>query len=112
MRLPLAGFIRQVQHVDVLPGSVTLHDHPLLLACFDGEDHSFMFVVVAKIFDQLLSRRELHLLLRCVYCLQRGGADTLKFNLHIIGRVKKGCEFNQKRCQFKIFLNFLHITFT
>ncbi len=29
---------------------------------------------------------------------------TLKFNLHIIGRVKKGCEFNQKRCEFKIFL--------
>jgi hypothetical protein len=26
-----------------------------------------------------------------------GGADTLKFNLHIIGRVKKGCEFNQKK---------------
>jgi len=26
----------------------------------------------------------------------------IKFNLHIIGRVKKGCEFNQKRCEFKI----------
>jgi len=24
---------------------------------------------------------------------QGGGADTLKFNLHIIGCVKKGCEF-------------------
>jgi len=34
----------------------------------------------------------------------RGGADTLKFNLHIIGRAKKGCEFNQKRCEFKILL--------
>jgi hypothetical protein len=31
-----------------------------------------------------------------------GGADTLKFNLHIIGRAKKGCEFNQKRSEFKI----------
>jgi len=30
------------------------------------------------------------------------GADTLKFNLHIIGCAKKGCEFNQKRCEFKI----------
>jgi hypothetical protein len=41
-----------------------------------------------------------------LYILQGGGADTLKFNLHIIGRVKKhakkGCEFNQKRCEFKI----------
>jgi len=35
---------------------------------------------------------------------QGGGADTLKFNLHIIGRAKKGCEFNQKRCEFKILL--------
>jgi hypothetical protein len=33
----------------------------------------------------------------------RGGADTLKFNLHIIRLTKKGCEFNQKRCEFKIF---------
>jgi len=35
----------------------------------------------------------------------RGGeADTLKFNLHIIRRAKKGCEFNpKKRCEFKIF---------
>ncbi len=32
---------------------------------------------------------------------QRGGADTLKFNLHIIGCAKKGCKFNQKRCEFK-----------
>jgi hypothetical protein len=34
------------------------------------------------------------------------GPDTLEFNLHIIGRTKKrakkGCEFNQKRCEFKI----------
>ncbi len=93
MRLPLASFICQVQHVDVFPASVTLHDHPLLLACLDGEDHSFLFVVVAEIFDQFLPRREFHLLLRCVYCLQRGGAETLKFNLHIIGRGKKRCEF-------------------
>jgi len=39
---------------------------------------------------------------------QGGGADTLKFNMHIIGhakkRAKKGCEFNQKRCEFKILL--------
>jgi hypothetical protein len=35
-----------------------------------------------------------------------GGADTLKFNLHIIGRAKKGCEFNQKRCEFRILLGF------
>jgi len=28
---------------------------------------------------------------------------TLKFNLHIIRRAKKGCEFNQKRCEFKSF---------
>jgi hypothetical protein len=28
-----------------------------------------------------------------------------KFNLHIIGRVKKGCEFNQKRYEFKILLD-------
>jgi hypothetical protein len=28
-----------------------------------------------------------------LYILQGGGADTLKFNLHIIGRAKKGCEF-------------------
>jgi len=40
---------------------------------------------------------------------QGGGADTLKFNLHIIGRAKKGCEFNQKRCEFKIFLEKLLI---
>jgi len=33
------------------------------------------------------------------------GANTLKFNLHIIGRAKKGCELNQKRCEFKIFQN-------
>jgi hypothetical protein len=33
-----------------------------------------------------------------------GGADTLKFNLHIIGHMKKGCEFDQKRCEFKILL--------
>jgi hypothetical protein len=26
-----------------------------------------------------------------------GEADTLKFNLHIIGCAKKGCEFNQKK---------------
>jgi hypothetical protein len=65
-----------------------------------------LFVVVAEIFDQLLPRRELHLLLRCAYCLQKGEADTLKFNLHIIGRAKKGCEFNQKRCELK---NFLYI---
>jgi hypothetical protein len=40
----------------------------------------------------------------CAYCLQGGGTDTLKFNLHIIGLVKKGCEFNQKKCElfFKI----------
>ncbi len=25
------------------------------------------------------------------------GADTLKFNLHIIGHAKKGCEFNKKK---------------
>jgi hypothetical protein len=41
-----------------------------------------------------------------LYILQGGGADTLKFNLHIMGRAKKhakkGCEFNQKRCEFKI----------
>jgi len=36
---------------------------------------------------------------------QGGGADTLKFNLHIIGRAKKGCEFNQKRCELKSLLN-------
>jgi hypothetical protein len=40
--------------------------------------------------------------------IRGGGADTLKFNLHIIGRtqkrVKKGCEFNQKRCELKILL--------
>jgi hypothetical protein len=34
---------------------------------------------------------------------QGGGADPLKFNLHIIGRAKKGCEFNQKRCELKNF---------
>jgi hypothetical protein len=60
-----------------------------------------MFVVVSEIFDQLLPRCELHLLLCCEYCLHGGGADTLKFNLHIIGCAKKGCEFNQKRCEFK-----------
>jgi hypothetical protein len=68
-----------------------------------------VFVVGAEVFDQLLPRRELHLLLRCVYYLQGGGADTLKFNLHIIGRAKKGCEFNQKRCELKIFLSLLYI---
>jgi hypothetical protein len=36
---------------------------------------------------------------------QGSGADTLKFNLHIIGRVKKGCEYNQKRCELKKFRN-------
>ncbi len=35
------------------------------------------------------------------------GADTLKFNLHIIGRAKKGCEFNQERCELKKFLYFM-----
>jgi hypothetical protein len=35
--------------------------------------------------------------------IRGGGADTLKFNLHIIGRTKKGCEFNQKKCELKIF---------
>jgi hypothetical protein len=35
---------------------------------------------------------------------QGGGADTLKFNLHIIRRTKKRCEFNQKRCELKILL--------
>ncbi len=29
--------------------------------------------------------------------------DTLKFNLHIIECAKKGCEFNQKRCELKNF---------
>jgi hypothetical protein len=37
--------------------------------------------------------------------IKGGGADTLKFNLHIIGSAKKGCEFNQKRCELKNFLN-------
>jgi hypothetical protein len=37
--------------------------------------------------------------------LVQTGADTLKFNLHIIGRAKKGCEFNEKRYEFKIFQN-------
>jgi hypothetical protein len=27
--------------------------------------------------------------------------QTPHFNLHIIGRAKKGCEFNPKRCEFK-----------
>ncbi len=40
----------------------------------------------------------------CTYCFKGGGADTLKFNLHVIGHTKKRCEFNQKRCEFKIFL--------
>jgi fumarate reductase subunit C len=35
--------------------------------------------------------------------IKGGGADTLKFNLHIVECVKKGCEFNQKRCEFKKF---------
>jgi hypothetical protein len=30
-----------------------------------------------------------------------GETDTLKFNLHIIRHAKKGCEFNQKRCELK-----------
>jgi len=38
----------------------------------------------------------------------RGVGQTLKFNLHIIGRAKKRCEFNQKRCEFKI-LHYLSI---
>jgi hypothetical protein len=76
-----------------------------------GYNHSFLFVAIAEIFDQLLSHCELHLLLRCAYCLQGGGVDTFKFNLHIIRRVKKGCEFNQKRCEFKIFLNLCDVWF-
>ncbi len=40
--------------------------------------------------------------------IKGGGADTLKLNLHIIGhmkkRTKKGCEFNQLKCEFKILL--------
>jgi len=68
-----------------------------------------MFIVVVEIFNQLLLRREFHLLLHCTNCLQGGGADTLKFNLHIIERTKKGCEFNQKRCEFKIFLNLANV---
>ncbi len=42
----------------------------------------------------------------CTYCL-RGVGQTLKFNLHIIGHTKKGCEFNQKRCELKFFQSFL-----
>ncbi len=30
-----------------------------------------------------------------------------KFNLHIIGRAKRGCEFNQKRCEFKNSPNYI-----
>jgi hypothetical protein len=29
--------------------------------------------------------------------IRRVRADTLKFNLHIIGRAKKECEFNPKK---------------
>ncbi len=36
---------------------------------------------------------------------QGGEANTLKFNLHIIGRAKKRCEFNPKMCEFKILLD-------
>ncbi len=44
------------------------------------------------------------------WCLDEGGgADTLKFNLHIIGPTKKGCEFNQKRCEFKILHEILRL---
>ncbi len=46
--------------------------------------------------------------LHCAYCLQGGGVDTLQFNLHIIGCTKKGCDFNQKRCEFKFFLIILN----
>jgi hypothetical protein len=37
---------------------------------------------------------------------QGGGADTLKFNLHIIGRAKKGCEFKifQKKIPNHLFI--------
>jgi len=42
---------------------------------------------------------------------QGGGADTLKFNLHIIGSAKKGYEFNQKRCEFKILLFIPYLAF-
>jgi hypothetical protein len=61
-----------------------------------------LFIVVAKIFDQLLLCREFHLLLCCAYYLQGGGVDTLKFNLHIIKHVKKGCEFTKKGVNLKM----------
>jgi hypothetical protein len=47
-----------------------------------------------------------------MYCLPGGGVDTVKFNLHIIGRAKKGCEFNQKKCELKIFQILLFIYFS
>jgi hypothetical protein len=47
------------------------------------------------------SHNSIHISLLQSPCLQGGGADTLKFSLYIIGRAKKGCEFNQKRCEFK-----------
>jgi len=41
--------------------------------------------------------------------IKGGEADTLKFNLHISdARRKKGCEFNQKRCEFKILHTYIY----
>jgi hypothetical protein len=48
------------------------------------------------------SKWDLSLVVLVLFLEPKGGeADTFKFNLHIIGRAKKGCEFNQKRCEFK-----------
>jgi len=64
-----------------------------------------MFIWLRNLYYTIFSKY-IKILLITFHLHQGGGADTLKFNLHIIGHAKKcakkGCEFNQKTCEFKI----------
>jgi hypothetical protein len=78
-----------------------MYTYPMHILVWVQGFQGFSLELQASILSQLALPKSLP-------CLQRGvGADTLKFNLHIIGRAKKGCEFNQKRCELKNFLCFL-----
>jgi len=65
-----------------------------------------MFIWLRNLFNNFFPKYIIILLITFHLDIRGGGVDTLKFDLHIIGRGKKGCEFNQKRCEFKIFLFF------
>jgi hypothetical protein len=70
-----------------------------------------MFIWLRNLYYTFFSKYIIILLITFHLDIRGGGADTLKFNLHIIERAKKGCEFNQKRCEFKISLNYIYILF-